>query len=429
MLPFEKRITDYLKKNAETVLLLLVTAGGIAGRFFLWDMLSSDLATYIKWYDIAKECGGLPGLAEIGQRVKSYNALFQLLMAAMTHIPVDPQYMYRIVWTMFDLILAWGVGRLVYDITGTGDRRAYAKAVFAYAFCFLAMDVIFNSSAWGQSDAVYVSMIVWSLVWLFRDRYLKAFIFLGIAFAFKLQTVFILPFFAFYYVYKKSFSCLYFLLVPGMLAVSTIPRTIAGIFAPVKALAADAAAEAITAPAVACGTAAHAPGVIDTYLIQIFSGNSLYMEYPSFWAFLPDTGAESFIDFYKFRNIAILVTMIILATIMLCLLSRKALSGKRQLLYAAMILSFTTVYFLPCMMDRYGYIFEILALALALLDKRSIAPAVMLHLVMYYQIAGRVGVETLPVTMQQLSLIMLLIYAVYIYLTFSCKKEDEHACI
>ena len=98
------------------------------------------------------------------------------------------------------------MGRLVYDICGTKDRAAFRKGAFAYGLSFLAMNVIFNSAAWGQSDAVYVSLIIWSLVWLFRDKYLKSFVLLGLAFAFKLQTVFILPFFAFYYVYKKSSS-------------------------------------------------------------------------------------------------------------------------------------------------------------------------------------------------------------------------------
>ena len=206
MLPFDKKLREYLKKNAETVFILLVTAGGLMGRFFLWDIVSSDMKVYLKWYARAQEYGGLPGIYALGKRIKGYNALFQLLTAAMTHIPVDPLYLFKAVWTAFDILLAAGIGRLVYDMAGTRDRSALRKASLAYGFCFLAMDGMFNSAAWGQSDVVYVSLIVWSLVWLFKEKYLKAYIFLGLAFAFKLQTVFILPFFVFYYVYKKSFS-------------------------------------------------------------------------------------------------------------------------------------------------------------------------------------------------------------------------------
>ena len=43
MLPFENRLREYLKKNAETVFILLVTVGGVVGRFFLWDIRSGDM--------------------------------------------------------------------------------------------------------------------------------------------------------------------------------------------------------------------------------------------------------------------------------------------------------------------------------------------------------------------------------------------------
>ena len=426
MLPFDKKLREYLKKNAETVFILLVTAGGLMGRFFLWDIVSSDMKVYLKWYARAQEYGGLPGIYALGKRIKGYNALFQLLTAAMTHIPVDPLYLFKAVWTAFDILLAVGIGRLVYDMAGTRDRSALRKASLAYGFCFLAMDGMFNSAAWGQSDVVYVSLIVWSLVWLFKEKYLKAYIFLGLAFAFKLQTVFILPFFVFYYVYKKSFSCLYFICLPAMLLISALPRQIAGLISPVKVNAASGAAVAAASAAV---EPLRLPGIIDVYLRQIASGGRMYLEYPSFWAFLPDQDVDVFADFYKFRNAAILFTLIVLAVLVAALLKSGKEYSSRSLMYAAMVLSFTTVFFLPTVIDRYGYLYEILAIVLVFLDKKSIIPAVALHVMMYYQIAGRVGVETLPISVRQLSLIMLVIYGIYLYLMFRSRKEDADAVI
>ncbi len=424
MLPFDKKLKDYLKKNAEAVFILLVTAGGVLGRFFLWDIQSSDMKVYLKWYTRAQEYGGLPGIYALGKRIKGYNALFQLLTAAMTHIPVDPLYLFKAIWTVFDILLAAGIGRLVYDMTGTHDRSALCKATLAYGSCFLAMDGVFNSAAWGQSDAVYVSLIIWSLVWLFREKHLKAFILLGLAFAFKLQTVFILPFYVFYYVYKKSFSCLYFACLPAMLFISALPRQIVGLISPVKVNAAADAAGAVSSAAV---TPLHLPGIIDVYLRQIASGGRLYMEYPSFWSFFPGVDAEVFTDFYKFRNTAIVFAFTLILILMAVLLRRREHYSKRELLTIAIILSFTTVFFLPCMIDRYGYLYEILAIALVFIDKRSIIPAALMLIPMQYQIAGRVGVETLPVSIQKLSFIMLIVYGMYLYLAFNGRKEDEHA--
>ncbi|MBR6256831.1 MAG: DUF2029 domain-containing protein [Lachnospiraceae bacterium] len=428
MLPFDKKLREYLRKNAEMVFILLVTVGGVVGRFFLWDIYTGDLGGYLIWYERAKKYGGLPGIYALGQKIKGYNALFQLLTAALTHIPVDPQYLFKFVWTLFDGLLAWGVGRLVYDICGTKDRAAFRKGAFAYGLSFLAMNVIFNSAAWGQSDAVYVSLIIWSLVWLFRDKYLKSFVLLGLAFAFKLQTVFILPFFAFYYVYKKSFSCLYFLTLPGMLIVSALPRQIVGLLSPISAQAAESAAIQSGADfAAASENVARMPGIIDVYIAQIASGGKLYMEYPSFWAFFPDLEADVFTDFYKFRNAAIVFTMMILIVLVAALLRRKEKYTDRELIYVALLLCLTTVFFLPCMIDRYGYIYEILAIVLIFLDKRSIVPAAVMHITMNYQIAGRVGMETIPVSIQKLSFIMLLVYGMYLYLCFTAGKEEKHA--
>ena len=418
MLPFEEKFRNYLKKNAETVFMLLVTLGGVAGRFFLWDIYSGDMGVYLKWYNRAKECGGLPGIYELGQRIKGYNALFQLLTAALTHIPVNPQYMFKIVWTVFDLLLAAGVGSLVYHLC-----KNRGKAAIAYALSFMSMDVIFNSAAWGQSDAVYVSLIIWSLVWILRDKPLKSFILLGLAFAFKLQTVFILPFFVFLYVYKKSFSCLYFLCMPAMLLVSALPRQIVGLLSPMSVQAAENAA----GTAVQTTTAKGLPGIINVYIGQIASGGRMYLEYPSFWAFFPNEDPDVFTDFYKFRNAAVVLTLMILAALVYMLLKEERKFDNCRFIYAAMVLSFTTVYFLPTMIDRYGYIYEILAIVLIFLDKRSIIPAALLHLVMFYQIAGRVGIETLPVSMQQLSFILLIIYGMYLYLLFGDRKEESNA--
>lgn len=423
MLPFENRLREYLKKNAETVFILLVTVGGVVGRFFLWDIRSGDMGVYLKWYNRAKECGGLPGIYELGKRIKGYNALFQLLTAALTHIPVDPLYLFKFVWTLFDLLLAVGVGRLVYGLCGEDKKAASQKAAIAYGLSFLSMNVIFNSAAWGQSDAVYVSLIIWSLVFIFNDKPFRSFILLGLAFAFKLQTVFILPFFVFLYVYKKSFSCLYFLSLPGMLLLSALPRQIVGLLSPVSVNAAENAAAAASKTPALRGL----PGIINVYIGQIASGSRMYLEYPSFWAFFPNEDPDVFTDFYKFRNAAIVFTFMVLALLMYMMLRQEKAFDRCRLMYAAMVLCFTTVYFLPTMIDRYGYLYEILAIVLIFADRRSIIPAALLHLVMFYQIAGRVGMETLPVSMQQLSFIMLIIYGMYLYLLFSRRKEESNA--
>ena len=105
-----------MKKEKRTILFLLfVTVLGIVGRVFLWDIESSDMGVYLKWYARAEEYGGLPGLYAIGQKIKGYNALFQLLVAVLTHIPGEAIYKLKATWLIFDILLAAGAGRLVFE--------------------------------------------------------------------------------------------------------------------------------------------------------------------------------------------------------------------------------------------------------------------------------------------------------------------------
>ncbi|MCR4584643.1 MAG: hypothetical protein K5686_02865 [Lachnospiraceae bacterium] len=409
-----------MKKEKRVVwFLLFVTLGGIIGRIFLWDIETSDMGVYLRWYGRAEEYGGLPGLYAIGQKIKGYNALFQLLVAALTHIPGEAIYKLKATWLFFDILLAAGVGRFVFENLKAGEEKRIEYASLSYAFCFLSMSVIFNSSAWGQSDSVYIALIIWSLVFLFRKKYFRSFLLLGTAFAFKLQTVFILPFYAFYYLYEAKFSLLYFLEVPLMFVLSVLPRQIVGLISPIRAeVSAKSAKSAIT-------------GVkfIDVYLNQILSGGKMYMEYPSFWSFLPDEDAVpgGFLDFYKFRIVAVLFAFLLLGTLIYVILEKKQKMETAGLVFTAFLLSFTTVFFLPCMIDRYGYIYEILALMLVFFDKRTLIPALALYITNYYMYAGRVGIETLPVSNRVLSFIWLMLYAVYLVIFFSDRKEKAHA--
>ena len=51
------------------------------------------------------------------------------------------------------------------------------------------------------------------------------------------------------------------------------------------------------------------------------------------------------------------------------------------MLYCAFILAYTCVFFLPKMHERYGYLYEILAILIAFVDRKTIIPCVVLNMV------------------------------------------------
>ncbi|MBR1470024.1 MAG: DUF2029 domain-containing protein, partial [Lachnospiraceae bacterium] len=88
--------------------------------------------------------------------------------------------------------------------------------------------VVMNSSMWGQCDSIYSSFCILALIFLLKKSYRRAYIMLGIAFSFKLQTVFIIPFFLTYYSVKKDHSIFLYLWTVLVLELSGIPSYLMG---------------------------------------------------------------------------------------------------------------------------------------------------------------------------------------------------------
>lgn len=143
----------------------------------------------------------------------------------MTYLPFPSLYMYKGLSIVFDIVLAAAVGWMVWRL---GQRRSKPAAVLAYAAVFLLPATILNSGFWAQCDSIYTSFIVLALVCLFFDRPVSAFVLLGVGFAFKLQSIFILPFFVIYYLLRRKCSVLHFLIIPAVMMASAVPGYLAG---------------------------------------------------------------------------------------------------------------------------------------------------------------------------------------------------------
>ncbi len=96
------------------------------------------------------------------------------------------------------------------------------------ASALLLPSVVLNSSYWGQCDVIFVCFIVWALCYLLQDKFTKAFIFLGLSFAFKLQVVFILPFVVYYCWYKKKIELTKLTFLPAIGFLMSVPAIFMG---------------------------------------------------------------------------------------------------------------------------------------------------------------------------------------------------------
>ncbi len=300
------------------------------------DMVSADMSSYLlPWYKEIQANGGLKGL---GLQVGYYGMLYQTVIALFTYLPVKPIYTYKAFSVLFDYLLAVIAGRMVSTLS-----RSRLKGFSVCVLVLFMPTVCMNSALWGQCDSIFAFFCVLTVFLLLKNRYIWAFIAYGAALSFKLQAVFLLPFLLFYYAYEKRFSLVTFFIILPVMAASGIGGLIRG--RPIL-------------------------DIIRIYLWQTSQYPRVSMNYPSFWGFLVPNLSE--IGYRFIAPTAILTTLAVLLSLMIWLFLKKPdLTGK-EMVFAAFLMCYSCVFFLPSMHERYSYIYVVFAALLGVLYPHSI---------------------------------------------------------
>lgn len=340
----EKEIIGWLEKNIVVIFFIVVTALAVVIRGLCINEMSGDMANFLlPWYEKLKENGGFRALA---LQLGDYNVPYVFILACLTYLPIPPMYAIKIVSIIFDFLLALSVGILIYYESG---KKKY-KAVLGYTFILFSPIVVFNSAFWGQCDALYSTFIILAIICIMKDKEVLSFILLGCAFAFKLQFIFILPVFCVIYFRKKSFSVLYFLLIPVTNLVLCLPAMIAG--RPVA-------------------------DVISIYMNQTATYPHMTMNYPNLYAVIGDY-------YEQLHTLAIIFTVIILGIGAFLVLYKKIKINYQNIIGLSIWSVWTCVMFLPAMHERYGFLLESLLIVNVLLYQKEIATALMVQVIIFY---------------------------------------------
>ena len=356
MTSLENKFIDAINKRRHVLLLVLLFALGAAirwaGRYFVSEDMTYCL---MPWFEKIKAAGGLPALSN---QVGDYGILYQTLISLMTYLPIQSVVQYKLLSSLFDIPLAF-VAAAIYrdvrlsDMAATPETRSRVRlqSWLVAAVVWLLPTVMLNSSYWGQCDSMYATCCLATLYLLRRNSFVGAFVMLGLAFACKLQTVFILPIIGVYYLVKKRFSLLWVLLSLAVMWLSGIV-------------------------AFAYGRNLLAPILI--YTGQVGHYQEMYMSFPNLWMLVGN-------DYWSMRWFAILLTVAVLAVGLWYCLNRKnnILSNERFYAVAAWFM-WTMLLLLPSMHDRYAYLLDILLVLLACWDRRYLKYAVITVLISLY---------------------------------------------
>jgi Gpi18-like mannosyltransferase len=203
---------------------LIVSGLGIflalALRLSLFDFESMDYQwSFGPWYDFIVSIGGPSALR---YEFSNYAPPYLYLLTLATYLPLPKLYAIKLISISFDFLLAFFVlliVRLKYD-----NKVVWISSFFVALF---APTVFINSALWGQSDATYTSMLVASIYFMIRQRPSLSLLFFSIAFAFKLQAVFLFP--VFIVLFLKGRVPIYsFLIIPATYLISILPAWLLG---------------------------------------------------------------------------------------------------------------------------------------------------------------------------------------------------------
>lgn len=343
----EDKLRDFILDPRFLTALFLVTVSVLALilRWFTRDFRTGDYNSFLKpWFDVLKEGGGFPALKE---SLGDYNVPYLTVLAFLTYLPFDSLYSVKFVSVVFDFVLAVFAALLVKAFSEdkvSGHGRLCACA--AYALTLFLPTVFINSALWAQCDSIYTAFVFISLYCLKKNRISLSFLFLGVAFAFKLQFIFILPLYVLLYFRKKEIRLWHFLLLFLTNVVLCLPAVIAG---------------------------RNLWDCLAIYFNQVGEYSSrITLNYPNFYALVG--------KFFETETAWLSVFAIAVVGLTMFWLLYKRTAVERDILRYGLLFALLMVNILPCMHERYGYMIEVLAIVYVLTRKRDYYLPVVLQL-------------------------------------------------
>ena len=268
--------------------------------------------------------------------------------------------------------------------------------MLVFSIVWLAPTVISNSSMWGQCDAIYVSFLMLTVLFLIKDKSRTAMVFYGIAFAFKLQALFWLPVMILLWLYKKI-KTIDFLWIPLMYFISIVPAWIAG---------------------------RSFSELLGIYFAQAGAyAERLSMKYPNIYYII---GELNLLEWYSGAGKFFAVGVILL--FMVALIYK--LMGTRLTPELLLLICYSqgslALYFLPQMHERYGYFIEIIAIILGVLNiKMFWVPIVhiLITFITYSYYYNYESPKNIPIFVLALCMLALMLFMVYKTVAYKEKGE------
>lgn len=333
----------YITKKQFIIFIAVISAAGLALRFLGFPFESSDYRQCLSSWSAQLSTGSITALSEYRG---DYNYPYITILYFLTYLPVSPLYSIKMVSVLFDFLEAGLVASTV--MYAATDANRYKAGLLGYAMVFCNPLAIMNSSWLAQCESVWTALALLAFYFVIvREKPAFGMFAFGMALAFKLQAVFILPILLIFFFHKKKYSFLHLLWIPVGVEVLCIPAIIGG-----------------------CGW----DSAINQYLHLLGEYPYMFYYYPNIWTFFQTA------PYYVFGTIAVVFTFIVLLLFAVLFVKSGRKHTLQQYVEYAAWTAMTCTMLLPCMHERYNYVAEMLLPISALYNRKLRIPAIFLVL-------------------------------------------------
>ena len=348
-------------------------------RMNLFPIESADYYGFLqKWMFEIRENDGFWSL---GMEISNYTSPYMYIMTILSYISTNDLYALKLVSVLFEYIGSIAIFLIVYEIT-----KSKRRAILGMAALLLSPTVILDGAYWCQCDMIYTCFLLYSFYYFLKDNSNKSMIFFAISFAFKLQSLFLLPFYMIMWLKKKTILLRHLLWVPVIYVASAVPAWIAG---------------------------RDLKNVLSVYFSQ--SGYYLWgtLQYPNIYALL----GEAMPDMRHAEEVSgagLYMTVILLGCIAYYFYTKNVMLTEDVMVTLALFTVAITVYSLPHMHDRYGFFIDLLAIVYGMykVKRMPVACGFMLISLLTFM-PYLIGVTIVPIQYLAIGQLALIVYVGY----------------
>lgn len=368
----------FIKDNRDDLLNFLfvsaVTAALVIVRVSMLSHEARDYSVFLS--DWIYQMRQMSGAEPLVQKIGDYNMPYLYFLFIISKLKLNDLILIKWFSCVFDFIAALFVMKIV------SLKTKNKMVVFSsFALTLGLPTLLLNSSYWGQCDSILAALCIGAVYFFLKDKPALAIVFYTLAFSFKLQAIFMLPFIIVLCILKRV-APFKLLLFPAVFLLTLLPALIAG------------------RPFIDC---------VRIYFDQAEQYPVMSLNSPSFWQIFEQAPIENF------NLCAVMLTGVAFISYIYIAYRFKDKLFLPEQVELAYISAVIIPFLLPRMHDRYFFIADILSVCVFIYDKKKwyvplVTQLASLNCYSYYLFGGNL---LFPYSYATISLLVAIIVSTY----------------